>query len=151
MASPAVMELVVNSVVNRKGNPTYRRLRRSDDEEEDPTESPYYANTLRIIKLASLLLIAGCALVGMVISKISFVSITSRMYTLSYSHPLTRDDEKTNKNQKSMIFFQLVFILVIPEIMCLGHCLLWGVIGKTSKNFPWPSRKAVILVSVSVV
>jgi len=101
---------------------------------------PAHSNLLRIIKIVALLLIASCTLVGTVFSKISFVSITSRMYTL-YTDTSSADSDK------SQIFVQLVFILVVPEIVCLLHCLVWGVIGKTDRSFPWPSGKAVLLVS----
>ena len=106
------------------------------------TQLPSYTTTLRIIKVVSLLLIGACALLGMVFSKITFVSIASRIYTL-YSHPSAQDDKSRDI---SKIFFQLVFMLIIPEIVCLNYCLLWGFIGKSSKTKPWPSRKAICLV-----
>lgn len=111
------------------------------------TQSLSYTNMLRIIKVISLLLIGACGLFGLVFSKITFVSITSRMYTL-YSRPSAQHE--ITRNHKSTIFFQLVFILIIPEIVCLGHCLLWGFVGKSSKNKPWPSWKAINLVSIYV-
>ena len=126
-----------------RGNEIREMENRVDDGEDDATELPSYNNTLRIIKIVALLLIGACALVGMVFSKITFVSITSQMYKL-YNQADSRDDEK------SVIFFQLVFILIIPEIVCLGHGLIQGCIGKTSKNFPWPSWKAMLLVSSRV-
>ena len=113
-----------------------------EEGEDDGIQPPAYTNVLRFIKVVSLLVIGACALVGMVFSKITFVSITGRMYTLYNS---TRANEQNNP--KSVIFFQLVFILVIPEIVCLLHCIVWGFIGKTSKSFPWPSLKSLILVS----
>ena len=123
-----------------RGNELREMENRVDDGEDDATELPSYNNTLRVIKIVALLLIGACALVGMVFSKITFVSITSQMYKL-YNQAESRD------NEKSVIFFQLVFILIIPEIVCLGHGLIQGCIGKTSKNFPWPSWKAMLLVS----
>ena len=105
------------------------------------------ANTLRAVKVVSLLLIGVFALFGMVFSKITFVSITSRMYTL-YMHPnKTQDDHETISGNRSAIFFQIVVILIVPEIVCLGHCLIWGFIGKSSKTFPWPSWKSIVSVS----
>ena len=109
---------------------------------DDSTEVPAYTNVLRTIKVASLLVIGACALVGMIFSKITFVSITGRMYSL-----YTASQDPGN-NQKSVIFFQLVFILVIPEILSLAHCIISGFIGKTSRTFPWPSWKAMALVSI---
>ena len=136
------------------GSPRYKRGKRMEnnnrveEEDNDHTQQLSYTNILRIIKLVSLLLIGTCALFGMVCSKITFVSISSRMYIL-YSNPESVDAETRSVDvYKSVIFFQLVFILLIPEILCLGHCLLWGFIGKSSKTKPWPSWKAICLVSV---
>ena len=123
-----------------RGNQLREMENRVEDGEDDATESPSTNNTLRIIKIVALLLIGACALVAMVFSKITFVSITSQMYKL-YKGTEARNDEK------SVIFFQLVFILVIPEIFCLAHSLIQGCIGKTSKTFPWPCWKAMFLVS----
>ena len=125
-----------------------KRNRVEEEDDNPPTQSLSHTNILRIIKLVSLVLIGACALFGMVCSKITFVSISSRMYTL-YSSPSDQDDEITSID-KSTIFFQLVFVLVIPEILCFGHCLLWGFIGKSSKNKPWPSWKAICLVRLIV-
>ena len=133
-----------SGTADQRGSELQKMENRVDDGEEDATESPSYKNTLRVIKIVALLLIGACALVGMVFSKITFVSITSQMYKL-YNQADNRDDEK------SVIFFQLVFILIIPEIVCLGHSFIQGCIGKTSKSFPWPSRKAMLLVSQCII
>lgn len=129
-----------------------KEMRNSDRiiEEEENRQSETqsvtaYDNILRIIKVVSLLLIGACALLGMVISKLTFVSVASRMYTLC-SHPSAQATVYEDQN-KSKIFFQLIFMLVIPEIVCMSYCLLWGFIGKSSKTKPWPSRKAICLVS----
>ena len=125
-----------------RGNQQREMEHRVEDGEDDAIQAPAHTGVLRIIKVTALLVIGACALVGMVFSKITFVSITGRMYTLYTTLP-----QDTGNNPRSVIFFQLVFILVIPEILSLGHCVIWGFIGKTSKSFPWPSWKAMVLVS----
>ena len=120
-----------------------RQMERQAVTVEDSNEVPAYTNVLRVIKVVSLLFIGACALVGMIFSKITFVSITGRMYTLYTASP----QQDTGNNPKSVIFFQLVFILVIPEILSLVHCVVWGFIGKTPRTFPWPSWKAMAWVS----
>ena len=122
----------------------------TDDSLSDQSLS--YANTLRVVKVISLLLIGAIALFGMIFSKISFVSITTRMYSL-YTYPNSTEtnsaikDNQTLTNYKSAIFFQLVVILVIPEIVSLLHCLIKGFLGKSSITFPWPNWKSIALVS----
>ena len=120
--------------------------RLEENERDSHPVSGRYKYTLRVVKVISLLLIGGLALLGMVLSKITFISITSRMYNLYIHRYMDKDDDTINR-YKSATFFQLVTILVIPEILGLGRCLLWGFIGKSSKTYPWPRWKSVGLVS----
>ena len=95
---------------------------------------------LRKIKKIALFFIGLCVLAGTVVSKVSLVSITGRMFDLiSYhdGHTLPR----------SALFIQLTLLLVIPELVSFIRCLVWGVIGKTTESFPWPSKRGFILVS----
>ena len=95
---------------------------------------------LRIIKWIALGFIALCICAGAVLSKVSLVSITGRMFNLT-SYP----DGQTSA--RSLLFIQLTILLAIPELHSLIKCLVWGVIGKTTKKFPWPSQSAIIWVS----
>lgn len=97
---------------------------------------------LRIIKWIALGLIALCVCAGTVLSKVTLVSITGRMFRLSRDSHL--EDLTT---PRSVLFIQLTFVLVIPEVISFVSCLVRGVIGKTTKSFPWPSRRALFLVS----
>jgi len=98
-----------------------------------------HSKLLRLIKIVALIIIAACTLVGTVFSKITFVSITGRMYSLTLATGSDAD--------QSQLFVQLVFILIVPEVVSFLHSLAWGVIGKTDTSYPWPSWRAVILVS----
>ena len=111
---------------------------RSSKEVPEGTDTlPFY---LRIIKWIALGFIALCVCAGAVLSKVSLVSITGRMFNLT-SYP----DGQTSA--RSLLFIQLTILLAIPELHSLMRCLVWGVIGKTTKKFPWPSRSAIIWVS----
>ena len=102
---------------------------------------------LRVIKRIALALIASCICVGAVMSKVSLVSITDRMNPrFNFS---TFPDEHSIPN-RSALFIQLTLLLVIPEVVSFIRCLVWGVIGKTTKSFPWPSQSAFIWVSRSI-
>ena len=97
---------------------------------------------LRVIKWTALFLIGACILVGTVLSKVSLVSITGRMFNLTRfpdGHALPR----------SVLFIQLTFFLIIPEVVSFIRCLVWGFIGKTTESFPWPSLLALVLVSLA--
>ena len=99
---------------------------------------PFYRNIKRI----ALVVIGICVCIGAVLSKVTLVSITGRMFNLVSS----RDGHKHTLPQ-SVLFVQLTLILVIPEVFSFTRCLIWGVIGKTTESFPWPSRSAIIRVS----
>ena len=125
---------------------------------------PFY---LRIIKRIALIFIAIFICVGAVLSKVTLVSITARMYNLSsefseearmynLSSEFSEEAKMYNLSSgfseeetllRSALFIQLIFLLVIPEAVSFIRCLIWGVIGKTTESFPWPSRIAFILVS----
>ena len=105
---------------------------------------PFY---LHVIKWIALIFIALCVLVGSVMSKVTFVSIAGRMFsTLNISAPGPDDHTDT----RSLLFIQLTISLVIPEAVSFIRCLVWGVIGKTTESYPWPSRSAFLWVSSSV-
>ena len=123
---------------------TTRDAARTDNtpSEESPSKlkasQPFYI----YIKRIALLIIGLCVLVGAILSKITLVSITGRMFSL-VSFP----DEDNHTLPQSILFAQLTLILVIPEVVSLMRCLIWGVIGKTKERFPWPNRKTILVVS----
>ncbi|XP_065897233.1 chitin synthase chs-2-like isoform X2 [Dysidea avara] len=98
--------------------------------EEDP---PQKSLIHRVIKWISLCIVALCLLTATVLSKVSLVNITGRMFHLS----------NASSNARSVLFIQLVFLMLIPEVISFFRCLFWGVIGKTTKKFPLPSKDAV--------
>lgn len=108
---------------------------------EGETEQPSLC--LRIIKLIALFFIALCVCAGAVLSKVSAVSITGRMFNLTTN--LARSQDELPRS-RSVLFIQLTLILIIPEAISFIRCLAWGVIGKTTKSFPWPCRSALIWV-----
>ena len=97
---------------------------------------------LRIAKYTAIAFVVVCAWLGIIINKVTLVSITGRMYSLSNSTESGVADEKTG----SMLYVQLVAIMIIPEFVSFFRCLIWGVIGKTTKTFPWPNWKLILLV-----
>ena len=98
---------------------------------------------LSFINWTALILIALCVLAGAVLSKVSLVSITGRMYSLT-----TLQEGYTYTLPQSVIFIQLTILLIIPDVASFTRCILAGVIGKTTESYPWPSPKALIVVSL---
>ena len=151
-------ESVVQLTQDRENQPT-----ESDDAEThncytefDDTEAHNTHNTttpdntktrrtlLRIIKVMALVFIALCVGVGSVVSKVSLVSITSHSRIINYTQS---SDGRAGASPESVLFIQLTLLLVIPEVVSFIRCLVWGVIGKTSESYPWPSKSAFLKVS----
>ena len=121
--------------------PPRSRLKAQPSKEDETDNLSFY---LRIIKWISLVFIALSVCAGAILSKVSLVSITGRMFDL------TRYPDG-NTLPRSVLFIQLTLLLVIPELVSFMRCLVWGVIGKTTKRFPWPSRSAFIWVSLYII
>ena len=45
------------------------------------------------------------------------------------------------------VYWQLVFIMVLPQCLTFLRSAAVGVIGKTREAYPWPGRRAMIAVS----
>lgn len=103
-------------------------------------ETDRQLSSLRIIKWIALVFIGLCICTGAVLSKVTLVSITGRMFYL------TRDRDG-NTLPRSILFIQLTLMLIIPEAVSFVTCLVRGVVGKTTNSFPWPNTQALILVS----
>ena len=121
---------------------TSRTLETRPGREE--TDRP--SSLLRVIKWIALGLIALCVCGGGVLSKVSLVSITGRFFDLtSQDDP---DGHEDGRLSRSKLFVQLTLTLILPEVISFVTCLVQGVIGKTTKTFPWPKlRWALVWVS----
>ena len=95
--------------------------------------------SLRICKGVVLIFVGICLCVATVASKVSLVSITGRMFSMK--------DERTG----SVLFFQLVLLMMIPEAISWLRCLIWGVIGKSWVTYPRPSGVTIVWVSRSTL
>ena len=122
------------------------KLKPDAQSETGTSQSDNLSFYLRNIKRIALALIASCICVGAVMSKVSLVSITDRM---NPRFNLTSYADEYSPPHRSVLLIQLILLLVIPEVVSFVRCLVWGVIGKTTQSFPWPSRKAFIWVSRS--
>jgi len=107
-----------------------------------PGETDQLLSTLRVLKWIAVIFIALIFLAGAVLSKVSLVSITGRMYRLSCEGHTLHD--------RSVLFIQLTLLLIIPEVFSFFRCFMLGVFGKTKRNLPWPSRMALVQVYITI-
>ena len=100
-------------------------------------------------------------LVCTVFSKLTLVSLTDRLRSVTAVHFNESQAYLYDDNQGEItlipflvendlavsLYWQLLHIVIVPNIISFLRSLAFGVLGKTSKNFPWPGRKAVLIVS----
>ena len=86
-------------------------------------------------------------LVSTALSKVCFVSIAAQLNININSSVGNEAGEK----RRSVAFVQLVLVLCVPQAVTILKTLFLGVLGKTTKHFPWPTWPALLKVcSLSV-
>lgn len=115
-------------------------------------ETNHPSSLLRSIKWIALIFIALCICAGAVLSKVSLISITGRMFNLTLYDRLGGHEDKDRRLSRSKLFAQLTLALVLPEVISFVTCLVKGVVGKTDNTYPWPKpRWALVWVSQSTL
>ena len=85
-------------------------------------------------------------------SKVCFVAIASK-YNDSLVVPQSNETASPMKSlqENSITFIQLVVILMTPQLFTAIRMFFGGIVGKSSKTYPWPSTAAMIVVSTQHV
>lgn len=103
--------------------------------------------------LYALKFIMGVLLFGLVLtcsmfSKLTLVSITDRLRTATWNISTEPKAQiETDTDTAASLYWQLFFIMFLPNAIAFGRSFVFGVFGKTKKSFPWPKPIAVVLVS----
>ena len=93
------------------------------------------------IGLVFLIVVLVCA----VLSKLTLVTLTDQLR-------VTEQDSPGNHATKRVtLYWYIQLILLIPSFITFVRCVVVGVIGKTTKSFPWPTGKAILYVRLSVL
>ena len=83
-----------------------------------------------------------------VVSKLTLVGLTGRLRNATHSLNATRSNiTLEERNTAVTLYWYLQFIVLIPNVLTFLRCLVFGVLGKTTITFPWPNRRALVLVS----
>ena len=84
-------------------------------------------------------------LAASVLNKLTLVSLTDRLRNVTYTN--TENITPESRVAAVTLYWYIQFFLLIPSFITFIRCLVVGVIGKTTKSFPWPTGKAIIYVS----
>lgn len=89
-----------------------------------------------------------------VLSKLSLVSLTEKLWIASHnisdqSTPSVLQASNTNK--AVTVYWQLFLVVIIPQCVTFIRSFAFGVLGKSSRSFPWPSIVGTIVVSIVII
>ena len=85
-----------------------------------------------------------------VLSKLSLISLVSQFNkTIDGINSVNNSEaiQLSLHDRAAGIFWQMLFIILIPQFVTFFRALLFGVCGKQSRTFPWPTLKATLKVS----
>ena len=117
----------------------------SDHEMNDPAAESAHQPTklsckVRFAQFFFMALIFLLVLVSTALSKVCFASIAAQLSNSS----LVRSNGADKR--RSVAFVQLVLVLCVPQAVTILKTLFLGILGKTTKHFPWPTWRALIKV-----
>ena len=90
-------------------------------------------------------------LISSVLNKLTLVRLTDSLRNGSEVFTTSSDPPKwseANASQMIEVYWQIVLVLLVPNVLTFLRSLFFGTLGKAAKNYPWPLGRAIALVSV---
>ena len=124
-------------------------LKPPSDESTKPTNSKTSKKVLLSVRVLIGISLLIAVLGSSVLSKLTLFSLTDRLryVTTNESSGASAITQAESHTTTVTIYWYLQFVLLIPSIITFTRSLVVGVVGKTTKSFPWPTWRAIILVS----
>ena len=94
----------------------------------------------RALKVAIGVLLLVVVLFFTVLSKLTLISMTSRL-----NAALARDEP--SDSDIVSLYWQLLFVIMVPQCITFLRTMMRGVCGKRTATFPWPTFRALLVVS----
>ena len=112
----------------------------------------YNVGIVKLVKLIFILILSSALLVSTTLSKVSFVAIASKLYTTIYNGTnITENSSLEDKRLSSITLIQLITVLMVPQVVTIVRMFFAGIIGKSQKNYPWPTCGAILTVSKCII
>ena len=118
------------------------------EEQPVPVDAVKSKRLLFTIKVIIGLVFMVVVLGSSVLSKLTLLSITDRLRSILYHPNATQRTviKSEDRDTAVTLYWYLQFILLIPNLITFVRCLAFGVIGKTTRTFPWPKGQSIIIV-----
>ena len=94
----------------------------------------------RTLNVAIGVLLLVVVLFFTVLSKLTLISMTSRL-----NAALARDEP--SDSDIVSLYWQLLFVMMVPQCITFLRTMMRGVCGKKTATFPWPTFRALLVVS----
>ena len=99
--------------------------------------------SFRAVKVAIGALLFALVLSTTVVSKLTLISMTSRLG----SALVAESDAVGVPGAAVSLYWQLLFVIMVPQFITFVRTMLRGVFGKRTSTFPWPTYRALAVVS----
>lgn len=106
-------------------------------------------DAVRLLKTGFIFVLFVAILISATLSKISFFAIASKLYDTVVNASNYTGTTRNDPTFQSVTFAQIVIILMTPQVVTIVRMFFAGIVGKSDKNYPWPSLKAFIGVRKS--
>ena len=114
------------------------------EQREQLDEQPKLSYKAKFASFLFKLIVFLLVLVSAALSKVCFVNIAAQLNANS-----SVGQGSGREKRRSVAFVQLVLVLCVPQAVTILKTLFLGILGKTTKHFPWPSKPALLKVCVS--
>ena len=121
-----------------------------DKNEADVEMSKGTRRVLYALKVFIGMLLFVFVLACSVFSKLALVSITDQLGSVTWNITASgtpAPDEIAKRSHAARLYWQLFFIVILPNVLAFARSFVFGVFGKTKKSFPWPKPIIILLVS----
>ena len=109
---------------------------------------------LLLIKWSIGTILCAFVLVCTVFSKLTLVSLTDKLRSVTaFNETYLVNDFPPDDPRHDVavsLYWQLLLVVIIPSIISWVRSLVFGVLGKTQKNFPYPVWWAILLVNLYI-
>ena len=108
-------------------------------------------DAVRVLKALFIFILFVSILISATLSKITFIAIASKLYDTVVNATNYTGTTRNDVTYQSVTFMQIVIILMVPQLITIVRMFFAGIVGKSEKNYPWPSIKAIFGVRTSVL
>ena len=100
-------------------------------------------DSIRVLKIGFVFSLFVAILISATLSKVSFFAIASKLYETVVNASNYTGTTRNDPTFQSVTFTQIVIVLMAPQLITSVRMFFAGIVGKSKKNYPWPSFKAL--------